>query len=61
MKCASKYLHAPMQFIIYPTQLPSAFKLVCRETKSRQHEHKNQTIPDLQPPFDGVENFHSMQ
>jgi hypothetical protein len=38
-----------------------ARKLIRREAKSREHDDENQTIPDLQTPLDGFENFHSMQ
>jgi hypothetical protein len=32
--------------------------LTRREAKPREHGHEDETIPDLQPPFDGFENFH---
>ncbi len=50
-----------IQFPVNLVEQPSALQLIRRETKSRQHSHENQAIPDLQPPFDGFENFHSMQ
>jgi len=50
-----------MQFIVNPAKQPSTLKLICGKTKSRQHNHKDEAIPELQPPLDGLENFHSMQ
>ena len=45
-----------LQFIINPAHLPPPFELIGRESKARKHDHENQAIPDLQPPFDGFEN-----
>ena len=42
-----------MQFIINPAKQPPAFKLIRGEAKTRQHDHENQAIPELQPPLDG--------
>jgi hypothetical protein len=53
--------NALMQLIVQMPELPVALKLIRRQTKSRQHTDENQTIPDLQPPLDGFEDFHSMQ
>jgi hypothetical protein len=51
----------PMQFIVNATEQPPAFQLIRGEAEAREHDHENQAIPDLQPPFDGFENVHSMQ
>jgi hypothetical protein len=32
-----------------------------RETETGEHANQNQAIPKLQLPFDGIEDFHSMQ
>src|ERR1700722_5681430 len=50
-----------MQFIINTTDQSSALKLIRSKSKSGEHDDENQAIPDLQSPFDGVKNFHSMQ
>ncbi len=50
-----------IQFIINATKQTSALKLIRREAEARQHDHENQAMPDLQPPLDGFEYFHSMQ
>ena len=41
--------------LICPLQLPG------REAKTREHEHEQQPMPELQLPADGVKVFHSMQ
>ncbi len=61
MQCSAKNIRAPIQFVINATKNLAAFELKRGETKTREHEHEDQAIPDLQPPFDGFENFHSMQ
>ena len=50
-----------LQFIVNPAHLPAAFELIRRETETRQHDHQNEAIPELQSPLDGFENLHSMQ
>jgi len=37
-------------------ELPVTFQLKGNADKSHQHEGKEKTIPELQPPFDGIEN-----
>ena len=41
--------------------LPVAFQLIRNADKAHKNEGKEETIPDLQPPLDGFEDFHSMQ
>jgi hypothetical protein len=50
-----------MHFIINATEQPPALELIRREAEARQHDYEDEAIPDLQSPFDGFENFHSMQ
>ena len=40
---------------IRPLQFPGG------EPKAGEHESEEQSVPQLEPPADGVEEFHSMQ
>src|ERR1017187_3810083 len=60
-QCVRQNTDSAMQFVVNAAKLAVALKLIRRETKTRQHDHENQSIPDLQPEFDACENFHSMQ
>jgi len=55
-KRIGQYSNPTMQFIINATDQSSAFQLIRRETEARQHDHEDEAIPDLQPPFDGFGN-----
>jgi len=50
-----------MQFIVDPSKLAIALQLVGGETETGQHYHENQTVPELQTPLDGFEEFHAGQ
>src|ERR1700722_6389590 len=49
------------QIVVNMAELPVALQLIRGEAETCEHDDENQAIPNLQPPFDGVENFHSMQ
>ncbi len=61
MKGVDKSIKTMLQLCVNKAHLPIVFQLISRDSKSRENQHENQAIPDLQPPFDGFENFHSMQ
>ena len=61
VECIGQNPNAAMQFIVNASEQPSALELIGGKAEARQHDHENQAIPDLQTPFDGFENFHSMQ
>jgi hypothetical protein len=60
-KCIGQNSNPTMQFIINATEQPPAFQLIRGDAETCEHDHENKAIPDLQPPSDGSENFHSMQ
>jgi hypothetical protein len=49
-----------VQFIINPAHLPAPFESIRRESKTHEHGHQNEAVPDLQPPLDGFEDFHPL-
>src|ERR1035438_6976731 len=56
MQCAFQNFNPTMQFTINAPEQPRALKLIRRDAETRQHEHENQAIPELQPPLDGFWN-----
>jgi hypothetical protein len=61
MQRGGKNIRAPVQLIVNPPKNLAALKLKRHETETGEHGHENQAIPKLQSPFDGIEDFHSMQ
>jgi hypothetical protein len=61
MQCGRENFRTPVQLIINPAKNLAALKLKRRETETGEHANQNQAIPKLQLPFDGIEDFHSMQ
>ena len=58
MQRISQDTNPTVQLIVNLPKLPVALKLIRREAKSRQHDHEDEAIPELQPPLDGFEKFH---
>jgi hypothetical protein len=44
-----------MQFAIHAADLLVALKLISSEPEAGEHGHKNQAVPQLQPPTDGIQ------
>jgi hypothetical protein len=53
--------NALIEFAIDAAQLIPPLKLPCHEAEPGQDEREQQTVPELQAPANGLEEFHSMQ
>jgi hypothetical protein len=54
-------LNLTIQFLVQVLELSGSLQSPGREPESRQHRHEEQSVPELQPPADGMEELHSMQ
>ena len=54
--------HAALQLLVNPFELVGALQLIRSQPEACQHDHEQQSVPELQTPADGVEeHFYSMQ
>jgi hypothetical protein len=53
-------LDLTIQFLVHALELSRSLQPPGREPKARQHRHEQQSVPELQPPADGMEELHSM-
>jgi hypothetical protein len=53
-------LDLTIQFLVHALELSGSLQPPGREPEARQHRHEEQSVPELQPPADGVEKLHSM-
>jgi len=49
------YRDPVLQLLVDLPKLIGALQLICRHAKTREHHHKQQPMPQLQTPSNGVE------
>jgi hypothetical protein len=55
-KRGAKFDHTAAQFVVGPAKLFRALQFVSRDPEPGEHSKKQQAVPELQSPPDGLEN-----